>query len=54
MKLRGPEATKADVQRRDSEYAGKKDFEYGVARKTIVVKDMLGVGETEWMLEIRS
>lgn len=53
MKLRGPEATKADVQR-DSEYAGKKDFEYGVARKTIVVKDMLRVGETEWMLEIRS
>lgn len=53
MKLRGPEATKADVQRRDSEYVGK-DFEYGVGRKTIVVKDMLRVGETEWMLEIRS
>lgn len=34
MTLQGPEVMKADVQRRDSEYIGKKDFEYGVARKT--------------------
>lgn len=39
MKLQGPEATKGDVQRRDSEYVGKKDFEYGVARKTKKIHD---------------
>lgn len=38
MKLQGPEATKADVQR-DSEYIGKKDFEYGVVKKTKKIND---------------
>lgn len=39
MKLQGPEATKADVQRRDSEYIGKKDLEYGVVKKTTKIND---------------